>query len=266
MEKIARRSFCGTALLAFPLMRLYANPQECDNCTDPSDPVMDILAEEFRRTTADGAENGFKADHYRQYASQIRILDARLESKGLNAEFNRRLEEDDFHQFNPARVAKSTADYWKKHGIILDENDLTARFSIDHADYYRMQKAIKKQGGIRALHASIAEALERKAREQGSVALKGVAELRNGRIVLPSRANSSRPSKFMTIQYELPPYDIPYMFGLNLDCLCRSMATVGAALSVLCSWGVVAFCEPAGIILGIELLLESLKLCDPGRC
>ena len=115
MEKIARRMFCGTAMMAFPLLRLHAGTGE--DVPSLADAVIDILADQISGITADGAQNGFKAEHFRRYAGLVRTFDAYLEQKGTNRQFNDRLDDDDFYRVNPAFTAQITAHYWQKHAI-----------------------------------------------------------------------------------------------------------------------------------------------------
>jgi len=227
---------------------------------DSSDPVLDSLADEITQVAADGAQNGFKAEHFRRCAGIVRMFDARLEEKGTNREFNSKLEDDDYYKLNPPLAAQNAADYWSKHGVYLNKNDLAAQLTMDSTAYREMKKSIKRQGGIRVLHASIADALERKAKEYETVAFKGGAVIQNNRVVFLS---PDRPrAQFMTVQYE----SMLYFGSSNLDCLCRAMTVEGALLAIACLAGCAPCCAPAAFILALEKLMEGLNLCQPGRC
>jgi len=263
MEKIARRSFCGTALLALPLFCIRA--RAADDLSEQSDFILDNLADEFTRIAADGAQNGFKSEHFRRCAGLIRTFDVRLEEKGTNRDLNSRLEEDDFHKLNPSLTARRTMEYWDKHGIHLGESDLKAQLTMSPADYRQMKKRIKKLGGVRRLHAGIAEALERKATEYEGAAIRGAAAVvQNGRIVFPSSRKTNRP-EFTPVQFE--GILVPDVFWLpNMDCLCRAMTVEGALLSLACLVGCVPCCVPAAFMLAFEKFLEGIGLCSPSHC
>jgi hypothetical protein len=267
MEKIHRRTFCGASLLAFPLMNLFAGEKDLPGVCEESDPVMESLAREFARTTLDGMQNGFGAVHFRQYAGQFRILDALLEANGTNSRLNRKLDEDDFRLLDPDRVIRMTTGYWKKHGIDLNRENLEAQFSMDADSYRQVKLAIKKQGGIRALHESIAEAFERKASEYSGSVLKGGMTIRNGNSRIPASASSACRS-FQKVQFDPGqfPLDMQPFIGVQMDCLCRAMVTEGAALSLLCVFGCVPCCVPAAILIAAELLMENNGQCNPKNC
>ncbi len=268
MEKIARRRFCGTALLALPLLCLRAKGGE--NVLGQSDPILDTLADEFTRIAADGAQNGFNAEHYRRCAGIVRTFDARLEEKGINRDLNGRLDEDDFYKLNPNLAARMAADFWNRHGIRLSTADLEARLTVDPTSYREMKKRIKKLGGIRVLHAGYAEALERKARENATASSTGGAVMRNGFVAFPS-SNTAR-EKFTTVQYDyqfdfdINDYDINALLNTNRDCLCQAMIVEGALLSLACLAGCVPCCVPGAFILALEKFFESMGICSPSRC
>jgi hypothetical protein len=259
MEKIARRWFCGTAILAFPL--LCARDKGTEDPFDQSDPILDTLADEITRIAADGAQNGFRAEHFRRCSGVVRILDARLEEKGTNRDLNRRLDDDDFYRLNPSIGAQMTVDFWNRHGIILNKSDLASRLTMDSTAYRQMKKNIKKLGGVRVLHASIADALERKAKEIATASFEGGAVIRNGRVTLPS-SNIPR-ERYMTIQFD---FDVNALIGSNPDCLCRAMTVEGALLSIACLAGCAPCCVPGAFFLALEKFLEGVGVCDPSRC
>jgi hypothetical protein len=269
MEKIARRRFCGTALLTLPLFCLPAKGNE--DPSDQSDPILDALADEITRIAADGAQNGFKAEHYRRCAGVVRTFDARLEEKGANREVNNRLDDDDFYKLNPSITAQMTVDYWNRHGVRLSTSDLEARLTVDPAAYREIKKRIKRLGGIRVLHASYAAALERKAKESTIAALREGVAMRNGFVTFPSPGNARE--KFMAVQYDLDlnnfdlnNLDIDFFLNTNLDCLCRAMIVEGALLSLACLAGCAPCCVPAGVLLALEKLFEGCGMCSPSRC
>jgi hypothetical protein len=260
MQKIARRKFCESAIMAFPLLSLYAKDR--DARSDPSDPVSDALTDEIIRITAEGAQNGFKAEHFRRYAGVIRALDAHLEGNGTNRELNSRLEEDDSYKMNPALGAQITLKYWKKKGVYLNEGDLTARLTMNRTAYMETKMAIKKQGGVRVVHQAIADAFERKAKEFETVAFRGGPVMHNGHIAIRG-LDFSRQPEFMNVQYDFRMY-----VGLNLDCLCKAMVIEGEMLMIACLLcpGCQALCIPAGILLATEKLMEAFGMCVPTGC
>jgi hypothetical protein len=260
MEKIARRNFCAAALVAFPLLRLHA--QESEVPYETSDSVLEALADEIILVTADGAERGFKAEHFRRYAGIVRTFDAHLEDKGTNRDLNERLDDEDFYKVNPALTAKITVEYWRKKGIYFNENEFAARLAMDPTSYRETKKAIRKQGGIRAVHKAIAVALDRKAKDYETVALRGGPAIRNGRIAV------GEPGTFRQPEFMAAQYDMAWLYGAQMDCLCKAMVTEGVILTIACLTcpGCQAVCVPAGIMLAMEKLFESFGWCVPSRC
>jgi hypothetical protein len=260
MEKTTRRMFCGTAIMAAPALTLLAKDREIEGgFSDSSDPIFDALAGEFTRVTTDGAQFGFKSEHFRRYAGFMRILDAHMEGKGLNRELNKSMDEDDFHRLDPVRAAKSTVEYWRKHNVEMREDELTERLMVDWRSYSEIKKAIKKQGGVHALNVKVAELFERKAKEYETSSFRGGPVIREGRVSFPRQ--SDRPL-FMKAQYE---WLGTIVLGVDIDCLCKAMVTVGSLFSLLCIGFPVA-CIPAAIFLAIEKLMEGFDFCDPHKC
>ncbi len=259
MEEMARRRFCGTALLALPLLCLRAKCSE-DLLSDRPDAVIDALADEVTRIAAEGAQNGFKAEHFRRCAGVIRTFDARLEEKGTNRDLNSRLDDDDYYKLNPTFTAQKTVEYWDKHGIYLNKDDLIARLTMNPTAYREMKKNIKRMGGVRVLHANIADALERKAKEYEAAALKGAAVIRNGRVAFHSFGRSP-VAEFMPVQY-----DFMALANSNLDCLCRAMVVEGSLLSLACLVGCVECCIPGVFLLAMEKFIEGIGVCNPSAC
>jgi hypothetical protein len=257
MQKIARRSFCGTALMAFPLLGLSFQDNEG---TGASDRVLDSIADEFARITTDGAQHGFRAEHFRRYASNMRIFDAHMEGRGVNKETNRKLEEEDYPQLNPVRTAQSVVEFWKKHGLYFDQDDLAGSLSIDVKSYKSLKSAIKKNGGVRKLHAKIADSFERKAKEFEAAAYHGGPRIKAGRVTIPRSEVSGRPL-FVPAQF-----DVSMFAGFSLDCLCRAMIIEGSLLSLLCVVGLLPCCEIAAFLLAFEKLMEGLGMCSPNGC
>jgi hypothetical protein len=260
MEIIARRSFCTAALAAFPLLRLHAQEDEVPDET--GDSVLDALADEIILVTADGAGRGFKSEHFRRYAGIVRTFDAHLQDKGTNRELNKRLDDEDLYRMNPASAARMTVEYWREKGIHFNENEFAARLAIDPATYRETKRAIKRQGGVRAVHKAIASALDRKAKEYETVAFKGGPAIRNGRIDL------SEPGAFRQPEFMAAQYDMGWLYGAQMDCLCKAMVTEGVILTIACLTcpGCQAACVPAGIMLAMEKLFESFGWCVPSRC
>ncbi|MBN2242271.1 MAG: hypothetical protein JW793_06235 [Acidobacteria bacterium] len=260
MQKMDRRVFCGTTLLALPIMNGFAKDERA--CLDIPDPVMDALADEFARTTFDGARNGFVAGHFRQYAAQIRILDAHLDVGGVNKKIDNRLDEDDYHLLDPDRTVGMVSDYWRQHGILINENNLRDQISFDMNSYGSMKKGIKKRGGVRALHESLAEALERKARNSETAVFRGGPIARGEKVVFPPARRPAAP--------EIKPAELVLDFhsfiGIDLDCLCKAMVVEGSILVILCALGCVPCCAPAAVILALETLMDALGGCDPDLC
>jgi hypothetical protein len=260
MENLARRTFCGTVLAGLPLLYLHAN--EIDDPSDDSDPVVEALSDEFYRVTAEGAQAGYRSEHFRRYAGIIRTFDVHLEAKGVNREFNRRLDDDDSSKINPLRSARHTVQYWEKHGIYFNENDIASRLRIDPAQYRAMKMRIKREGGIRVLNKGIINALEKRANENETIAFKGGAVFQNGRLIFPSKISRT---EFMNVQI---PFDISpnVIIGINMDCLCKALIASGVFLEFL-SLMACPVCAIAGsIYLALEKLLESFKICDPQKC
>jgi hypothetical protein len=263
MEKTTRRTFCGTALVALPLLSIRAGAGADDYFAESSDFILDSLADEFTRIAADGAEHGFKAEHFRRCAGLIRIYDGRLEEKGLNRDLDLRLDDDDFHKLNQRQAAKRTVEYWKKHGMYFDEEDFKRKLTMSPHEYQDIKKKIKKAGGFRKVHAAIAESLERKAAENTALDIKGTATFQKGRVVFPMSRKTDR-ADFTQAQWELV---LPQVFGLpNLDCLCRAMVLEGALLALACLAGIAPCCIPSTFLIALEKLLEGMGLCIPSRC
>ncbi len=256
MENISRRRFCGTALLALPLLCLHA--QGAEDLPDDSDGVLDALADEITRIAADGAQNGFKAEHFRRCAGVIRTFDARLEEKGTNRNLNSRLEDDDYYKLNASVAAQRAVDYWDKHGMHFNKDDLMAQLTMSPTVYREMKRDIKRMGGVRALHATIADTLEQKAKEYETAALRGSAAIRNGRVVFHSSVKS-RGAEFVLAQMD-------YSGFRSINCLCRAMAVEGALLAIACLFGCPPCCAPGAFLLATEKLLEGLGICNPNAC
>jgi len=256
MENITRRKFCGIAIMTLPLLCLPAKATE--GLSGQSDPILDALADEITRVAADGSQNGFTAEHFRRCAGIVRTFDARLEEMGTNRELDSRLEDNDFYELNPYLTAQKTVDYWDKHGMRLDKNDLTAHLTMDSRVYCEIKKSIKKQGGVRNMHARIADMLEQKANEHEAVVFRKRAVIKNSRVVFPS--SNAPQAGFTRVQYELLPW-----FG-NIDCLCKVMVVEGAALALMCATFCQPCCVPAMVLLGLEKVLEIMGACNPNNC
>jgi len=261
MEKMHRRTFCGTSLLALPLMNVFAGETDNKCCSDSQDPVMEVLADEFARTTFDGARNGFGTGHFQQYAGQVRIFDAHLDNKGINKKVDKNLDEDNYHLLDPDRTVRMTADYWKKHGVLINESNLRDQVSLDMDSYGRMKKTIKKGGGVQALHQSFAEAFERKARELETVVVRGGPMIRNGQVTFPVPGNPAHQIKSADLVLDFHSF-----IGIDLDCLCKAMAVEGAILAIICAFGCVPCCVPSAVLLALETLINSIGFCDPSLC
>lgn len=261
MGRVSRRSFCGTSLLALPLASVFAKENGNKCCSDISDPIMDALADEFARTTFDGARNGFGADHFRQYAGHVRIFDAHLEANGTNRKFDKKLDEDDYHLMDPDATVRTTTEYWKKHGVLMNENKLRDRISFDFDSYRSLKKAIRKGGGVRALHKSVAEAFERRAKETETIVFRGGPMIRNGYVTFPASRNSGHQIKPAELILDFHSF-----IGIDLDCLCKAMAVEGAILALLCVVGCVPCCAPSAVLLGLETLMAHTNICDPDLC
>ncbi len=176
--------FCETALMAFPALTLVAKGNESgiENPYDSTDSIMDDLADELVRVTADGAQNGFKSEHFRRYAGFMRMLDAQMESRGTNKEANKRLDDDDFHRLNPIKSARFISEYWRKRNLDFREDEL---LTIDWKSYLEGKKEIKKMGGVRALNSRVALLFEFKAQQYETAAFYGGPYIRQGRIAFP---------------------------------------------------------------------------------
>ena len=260
MGNIARRNFCGAAFLALPLLCIRA--RAADDLPEPSDVILDNLADEFTRIAADGAQNGFKSEHLRRCAGLIRAYDVRLEEKGTNGDLDHRLDDDDFHRLNPSLAAQRAVEYWNKHGLHLKESVLRANLAMSSNDYQEMKQRIKKSGGVRKLHAGIADALEQKAVGYESYIFRGTAMVHNGRGAIPPSGESNR-NVFLQVQDMLTPeiFLLP-----SMDCFCKAMTVEGALLSLACVVGCAPCCVPAAIILAFEQFAEGIGLCSPSSC
>ncbi len=262
MERMNRRSFCGASLLMLPLMSGFAGESEEKCCSESSDPIMDVLAGEFAKTTFDGARKGYESEHFRQYARIVRILDAHLDAEGTNKKLDKKLDDDDYEILNPDRSVRMTAEYWKKHGVLINEKNLRDQISFDMSSYRSMKKVIKAAGGVRVLHRNVAESLERKARQSESVVFRGGSGTPKGRqLVLPASGNPDHQLKPATIEF-----DVHSFIGIDLDCLCKAMAVEGSILALLCVVGCAPCCAPSAILLALETLMDSTGVCDPDLC
>lgn len=267
MQEMTRRCFCGASAMAFPLARLFAGPEENDPGAGFSDPVLDVLAEEFARTTVDGAERGFGSAHFLRYAGQVRLFDAFLEDKGTNAKMDRMLDEDDYYLMDPYGNANVIGKYWKRRGIIFDESQLMRLLSLDARSYRTVKKQIKKEGGVRTLHQRIAAAFERKAGEYDSAGLRSGLAMRGGSLRFPARPLPAPADNLKNVQLELFAPPDPTLFEeVDLDCLCKAMKVEGAVLSILCASICQPCCVPAAIILALVTLMESIDFCNPDNC
>ncbi len=264
---MSRRGFCGSALLALPLTHAFGKGKEKDLFPEVSDPVMDALADAFASTTLDGVNNGFSAEHFHQYAGQVRIFDAYLEEKGTNARMNRKLGDDDWFLLNPNDLADMTQRYWKQHGILFEGNHLIRLASVDPYSYGAIKKAIKAQGGVQALHRRIAAVFEHKAEEFSHLNLHSRLTIRDGSILFPALQNTAPRHAFLHTQYEeLDLNDPSTLVDVDLDCLCKAMAVEGAALSILCATVCQPCCVPSAVMLALVTLMESFGYCSSDRC
>jgi hypothetical protein len=289
MEDTTRRKFCGMAILALPALAVLAKAKaiDIDDSPDSADPIFNSLADEFTRITVDGAQNGFKSEHFRRYAGFMRVFDAQMENKAINKETDKKLDEDDFYKLNPFRSARSISDFWRRRKIEIREDELIERLTMDWKTYREWKKAIKKQGGVRALHARVAEAFEKKAKEYETSALRKGPFIQQGRIEFPRQEEQAA---FVKAQYEDPDrlltefifdglilplpgigaiYDIARSVPLNInyDCLCRAMVVEGSVLSLTCLTGFcLPCCTPAATLLAVEKLMEGLGMCSPTKC
>ncbi len=266
MEKIGRRSFCGMAAMAVPLICL--NAKLGGNSPGQADAVIDSLADEISQVTKDGVQKGFRGEHMRRYAGVVRTFDAYLEQKGNNKDFDNKLDDDDYSQINPAYTARITTEYWKKRAIDFDEDELAAQLAaITPADYRAMKQAIKKRGGIRVLHKGTSDLFERKAKEYDAHANKEGADLEKVPIQFPFRSKSSR-SNFIQVQDFPDPSQLMLMsIGNSADCLCKALLVEGSILAMLCATVVCPECCPiSAVMLAIKDLLEAFGACNSNRC
>ncbi|MEJ2247266.1 MAG: hypothetical protein P8Y80_14495 [Acidobacteriota bacterium] len=270
MEKMKRRSFCGASLMALPLMKVFAEDSGINSLFSQTNPVLDTLADEFTRTTLNGVRNGFRAYHFRQYATQVRIFNACLDAEGVNDTLNGKLDEEDYYLLNAENAVQFTVEYWKKHGVLINEDDLAYRMAIDENSYKMTKKAIKKMGGVQKLNERIAQAFERRAEKYTSNAYHSGLTINNGSIKFPVLSGHACKTGFRNVQYEdledLQNLD-PHLFvDLDIDCLCKAMLTEGALLTIGCVTICQPCCVPAGILLGIATLMEELGFCDSDKC
>lgn len=276
MEKMNRRNFCGASIMALPLMNVFAEENGINTLLNETNPVLDTLADEFTRTTLDGVQNGFRAHHFRQYATQVRFFNACLDAEGVNNTLNAKLDEEDYYLLNADNAVQFTVEYWKKHGVLLNEDDLAYRMAIDENSYKMTKKAIKKMGGVRKLNERIALAFERKAEKFISTAYQSGLTINNGSIQFPVLSGHGCKTGFRNVQYEglegfedledLQNLDPHLFIGLDIDCLCKAMVTEGALLTIMCVTICQPCCVPAGILLGISTLMDELGFCDSDRC
>ncbi len=260
MRRIARWMLCGAILWFFPPSALKAQEGTASYSQPAS--VMDAVADEMIRITSDASRNGFKAEHFRRYAALVRALDADLEENGTNREIDGKLDEDDAARLNPALAARITAEYWKKKGVRLDEQELRARLLMNAKSYLDTKAAIKRMGGVRALHKAIADALEEKAKEIEAAASRVDPVLHRDRFAYGARILGIRP------EFTPAQYDLSYLVGVNVDCLCKAMVTEGVILTIFCV--ACPACQPAcasaAFLLALEKLMEAYGICDPSRC
>jgi hypothetical protein len=308
MEKTTRRMFCGTALMAFPAMTLTAKGVDIggERSSNGSDAIFDALADEFTRITADGAQNGFKAEHFRRYAGFIRMMDVQMEYKGVNREANKRLDDDDFHKLNPIKSAKFISEYWRTRNLDLCEDEIAAQWIMDRRVYREGKMAIKKIGGVRALNARVAKYFEIKAQEYETAVFRGGPFIRQGRIAFPRQddkaafinAQYAEPEgqisedmvqlmeqlkeypvvEHETYDYSDPPMGDPAWHSVNgpepaslfsnrrRDCLCRAMVVLSAILALICLCGCAPCCLASASMSAVEKLMEGLRLCNPNNC
>jgi hypothetical protein len=256
MDSMARRTFCGTALMTLPLLKLSAGARSVRE--DSPSPIIDGLADEVSRITAEGARNGFRGEHFRRYAGVMRTLDAVLEDKGINREVDKHLDADDYNKLDPARAAHIVVDYWNKHGISFNEGDLATSLAIDATSYREIKKAIKRQGGIRPLHGYAADAFDRKAKEYGTVSFKGGPLFRDNRLVLPH----PREAEFIPAQWEF----VGLTFGADVNCLCKAMLTEGYILIILGFFSGGVLDTIGSLLIAIANLMMIFGVCNPAMC
>lgn len=265
MQQIARRSFCGTALIGFPALCLHASNSETalDRMSEGSDLILDNLADEIARIAAEGATSGFRAEHLRRCANLVRIFDARIAEKGSIREADRRLNVNDFHKHNPAVAARNATEYCRKHGIQLNEDDLRTRLAVDTTSYRDMKLHIHKMGGLAKFHAAIADALERKATEQAAAVIKGDVILRNG--VVAFSGPKVEKAEFVNAQYDINT-NVVIGMSSQLDCLCKALMVESAILAILCFTVCPPCCAAAGILAALERLLSAFGACQASSC
>jgi len=257
MDTIARRTFCGTALMGLPLLKLTA--EDRSGRDDGPSPIIDNLADEISRITSDGAQNGFKGEHFRRYAAVMRTFDAVLEDKGINRDLDKELDEDDYHKLDLRRASETAVDYWNKHGIAFDQGNLASLMAIDAAKYREIKKAMKRHGGVRAIHRSTADVFERKAKEHGEhgvALLKGGPTLRNDRVVLP---------RFRGPEFVLAQYDM-FFSDVSIDCLCKALLTEGYILVILGFFSGGFLGAIGSLLIAIANLLLMFGACNLGNC
>jgi len=262
MNKIGRRMFCGSALMAFPLLALRG--QDLEIAPPQTDLLIDTLADEITRITADGARKGFRAEHFRRYASVVRSFGAHMEVKGVNRELNRRLEEDDFGTLDPAAASRITVDYWARKGLSFNAEELTRQISMPRQHYLEIKSAIKKQGGVRWLYKAAADAFERKAKDYESMVYRGGPKLQKGAIFVPGSKDSCATG-FAVAQYDI---DLGIFVGANIDCLCQALIATGALLTIMCLTivGAQELCAIGAFLVALANLMQSLGMCDADRC
>lgn len=265
MQQLARRSFCGTALIALPALCLNAKngAVPLEHVGEESDAIIDSLTDEIARIAAEGAKSGFRAEHLRRCANIVRVFDARIAEKGTLREADRRLSENDHHKHNPAVAARNATAYCRKHGIQLNEDDLRTRLAVDSSSYRDTKLQIRKMGGLATFHAAIADALERQATEQAGAVIKGNAILRNGIVTFPSAR--LREAGFVNAQYDINPNVMIGMSG-QLDCLCKALMVESAILAILCFTVCPPCCAAAGILAALERLLTAFGACQASSC
>jgi hypothetical protein len=251
MDNIARRTFCGTALMALPLLKLNAKDNDIQN--NNSSLIIDNLADEISRITFDGAQHGFNGEHFRRYAGVMRTFDTVLEDKGINRELDKELDDDDYYKLDLRRASEATLNYWNKHGIAFDQGNLASLMAIDAAKYREIKKAIKRQGGVRAIHRSAAEAFERKAQEHGDALLKLRLPLHDERVVFPG----VKEPEFVLAQFG---------YGVNEDCLCKALLTEGYILVVLGFFFGAVLSAIGSLEIAIANLLIMFGACNVGNC
>jgi hypothetical protein len=292
MENTTRRMFCGTALTTLSALSLVAAGKDrlSDNLSNSSEPVLEALADEFANVIADGAQKQFKSDHFRRYASLIRMLDMQMECRGINGEVDKRLDDDDFHRMDYVRSARFVSEFWRKRNLYLQDEGLNFNEHL----YREGKKRIKKMGGVRALSAQTSLLFEMKARQYENAAFRGGPYMRQGKILLP---NQPEKALFVNAQY-FEPFQAPpdldtllYNGGFSsldpnlinlllclidmpanapsplLDCFCSLLLVMGSVLILL---GTTFLCTPCWIAGSMWILkertIESMMICNPHQC